>query len=34
MQMIHQDFNIPGTSLMVEIFDDRLEISNPGGPAY
>lgn len=30
--MIHQDFGIAGTGPMVEIFDDRLEISNPGVP--
>jgi ATP-dependent DNA helicase RecG len=30
--MIHQDFGITGTGPMVEIFDDRLEVSNPGLP--
>ena len=30
--MIHQDFSLPGTGPMIEIFDDRLEISNPGVP--
>jgi predicted HTH transcriptional regulator len=30
--MIHQDFSMGGTGPMVEIFDDRLEISNPGLP--
>ena len=30
--LIHQDFSITGTGPMVEIFDDRLEISNPGQP--
>lgn len=30
--MIHQDFSMSGTGPMVEIFDDRLEISNPGLP--
>lgn len=30
--MIHQDFTLSGTGPMVEIFDDRLEISNPGLP--
>ena len=30
--MIHQDFSITGTGPMVEVFDDRLEISNPGLP--
>jgi ATP-dependent DNA helicase RecG len=30
--LIHQDFTESGTSVMVEIYDDRLEISNPGKP--
>jgi predicted HTH transcriptional regulator len=30
--LIHQDFNISGAGPMVEIFTDRLEISNPGLP--
>ncbi|MCK5588818.1 MAG: putative DNA binding domain-containing protein [Candidatus Pacebacteria bacterium] len=30
--LIHQDFTISGTSPIVEIFDDRVEISNPGMP--
>lgn len=30
--LIHQDFSITGTGPMVEIFDDRLEITNPGAP--
>ncbi len=30
--IIHQDFSISGTSPMVEIFDNRLEITNPGKP--
>lgn len=30
--MIHQDFSMGGTGPMVEIFEDRLEISNPGLP--
>jgi predicted HTH transcriptional regulator len=30
--MIHQDFAITGTGPMVEIFDDRMEVSNPGIP--
>lgn len=30
--MIHQDFSITGTGPMVEVFEDRLEISNPGRP--
>ncbi len=28
--LIHQDFTIRGTGPMVEIFEDRIEISNPG----
>jgi len=30
--IIHQDFSITGTGPMFEIFDDRVEISNPGKP--
>ena len=30
--LIHQDFTISGTSMMVEIYSDRVEISNPGEP--
>ena len=30
--LIHQDFFISGTGPMVEIFDDRIEITNPGEP--
>ena len=30
--LIHQDLTIPGSGPMVEIFDDRLEITNPGVP--
>jgi ATP-dependent DNA helicase RecG len=30
--LIHQDFNETGTSVMIEIYDDRMEISNPGKP--
>ena len=30
--LIHQDFSITGTGPIVEIFDDRIEISNPGQP--
>lgn len=30
--LIHQDFNETGTSVMIEIFADRIEISNPGLP--
>lgn len=28
----HQDFSVTGTGPMVEIFDDRIEITNPGQP--
>jgi len=30
--LIHQDFYISGTGPMVEIFSDRIEITNPGQP--
>lgn len=30
--IIHQDFSISGTGPMVEVFDDRIEVSNPGVP--
>jgi predicted HTH transcriptional regulator len=30
--LIHQDFAIGGTSVMVEIYSNRVEISNPGEP--
>ena len=30
--IIHQDFEIPGSSPMVEVFDNRIEITNPGQP--
>ena len=30
--LIHQDFFVTGAGPMVEIFDDRLEITNPGVP--
>jgi len=30
--LIHQDFEETGSSVTVEIYDDRLEISNPGKP--
>ena len=30
--LIHQDFAVGGASVMVEIYSDRVEISNPGEP--
>ena len=30
--LIHQDFNLSGISIMVEIFSNRIEFSNPGEP--
>jgi len=30
--LIHQDFNETGTSVVIEIYQDRIEISNPGKP--
>lgn len=30
--MIHQDFTISGTSILIELFSNRIEISNPGAP--
>jgi predicted HTH transcriptional regulator len=30
--LIHQDFSLTGTGPMVEIFSDRIEITNPGVP--
>jgi len=30
--LIHQDFFVTGSGPMVEIFDDRIEITNPGDP--
>jgi ATP-dependent DNA helicase RecG len=29
--IIHRDYGMRGTSLMVEVYDDRVEIVNPGG---
>lgn len=29
--LIHQDFSLAGTGPLIEIFDNRVEISNPGG---
>lgn len=30
--LIHQDFRVEGMSVMIEVYDDRVEISNPGEP--
>jgi ATP-dependent DNA helicase RecG len=30
--LIHQDFNETGTSVTIEIYNNRLEVSNPGKP--
>ena len=30
--LIHQDFFVPGSGPMIEIFDDRIEIISPGEP--
>ncbi len=30
--LIHQDFELTGMSVMIELYDDRIEISNPGLP--
>lgn len=30
--LIHQDFSITGAGPMVEVFSDRMEITNPGSP--
>ena len=30
--LIHQDFSVIGAGPMIEIFDDRIEITNPGEP--
>ena len=30
--LIHQDLSVTGSGPMVEIFDDRMEITNPGAP--
>jgi ATP-dependent DNA helicase RecG len=30
--LIHQDFSEEGTGMMIEIYDNRVEISNPGEP--
>ncbi len=30
--LIHQDFTVTGTGPMVEVFEDRIEVTNPGEP--
>jgi predicted HTH transcriptional regulator len=30
--LIHQDLSIPGTGPMIEVFSNRIEITNPGSP--
>jgi len=30
--LIHQDFDVSGAGVTIEIFDDRIEITNPGKP--
>jgi ATP-dependent DNA helicase RecG len=30
--LIHQDFTVSGTGPMIDIFSNRVEISNPGTP--
>ncbi|PSB40018.1 MloB [filamentous cyanobacterium Phorm 46] len=30
--LVHQDFLVTGTSVMIEMYSDRIEISNPGIP--
>ncbi len=30
--LIHQDFSVRGTSVMIEIFNNRIEVTNPGKP--
>lgn len=30
--LIHQDLSLTGMSVMIEVYDDRVEISNPGEP--
>lgn len=30
--LVHQDFQVTGASVMIEMYDDRVEISNPGVP--
>ncbi len=30
--LVHQDFSVRGSSMMVEVYTDRVEITNPGEP--
>ena len=30
--LVHQDFSVKGAQVMIEIYDDRVEFSNPGAP--
>jgi predicted HTH transcriptional regulator len=30
--LIHQDFTVGGTSVMIEVYSNRVEVSNPGEP--
>lgn len=30
--LIHQDFSVTGSGPMIEVFDNRMEITNPGSP--
>jgi ATP-dependent DNA helicase RecG len=32
--IVHRDYRIKGTSIYVRVFDDRVEIENPGGLPY
>ncbi|MDR2975981.1 MAG: putative DNA binding domain-containing protein [Streptococcaceae bacterium] len=31
-QLVHQDFSVQGSNPMIEIYDNRIEITNPGAP--
>lgn len=31
-QIVHQDFSVRGSNPMIEIYDNRVEITNPGAP--
>lgn len=30
--LVHQDFSIRGAGVMIEVYDDRVEVSSPGAP--